>query len=712
MEKASLPDELKARLRSFGISALYPPQAEALERGLLDRRNLMVATPTASGKTLIAMMAAYQHLRNGGKCIYLTPLRALASEKLEEFRRFFTELGGFTVAASTGDYDSSDPWLANYDVIIATNEKADSLIRHGAPWINDLTLVVADEIHLLGEPDRGPTLEMTLTRLMDALPQAQFLALSATARNADEISEWLDSELIEMEWRPVPLREGVFYGGEVEFVDDGIMEVEQLDYDPAIAIALKTVIEGGQAIIFAMTRKRAESYAEKAADALARRLDTLTEEDVRALGEAVHELAEQIEKSSFTERLARIISRGASFHHAGLGYQHRRVVEKLFRERKLKIIAATPTLAAGVNLPARTVIIPELWRYEIAQGMRQISVTEYKQFCGRAGRPGFDETGYAITIARREDDKRLIFEKYLLGKPERIWSRLGSEKHLRTHVLALVASNAVGSIDELKRFFSKTLFSFQYGSYGAYERIIQALNFLTRAGFIADSGETLVATRLGKRVSELYIDPLTAVKIIELTDHEPDKMNDITLLQVICSTPDIPQLSAVKVSEALLETFIEGNKDYLIDIPDPLDEPESYEEFMETMKLVYIMKAWIDEMSESEMYERFGVEPGDLAVLRERCSWISYAASQLTRILERTSYHRAFEVLTGRLEHGVRQELLLLTKLHGIGRVRARNLYDHGFKTLDDLRRASREELARIPTIGPKLADQIKSQLS
>ncbi|HID04585.1 MAG TPA: DEAD/DEAH box helicase, partial [Aigarchaeota archaeon] len=162
---------------------------------------MMISTPTASGKTLIAMMTAYNHVRRGGKCLYLTPLRALAGEKLEEFRRLLKDTP-YKAVASTGDYDSSDPWLANYDVIIATNEKADSLIRHGAKWIDSITLVVADEIHLLGDPDRGPTLEMTLTKLLDKRPDSQMLALSATARNAGEIAEWLGSELISMEWRP------------------------------------------------------------------------------------------------------------------------------------------------------------------------------------------------------------------------------------------------------------------------------------------------------------------------------------------------------------------------------------------------------------------------------------------------------------------------------------------------------------------------------
>ncbi|MCS7133708.1 MAG: DEAD/DEAH box helicase, partial [Candidatus Caldarchaeum sp.] len=214
---ADTPPFLRKALEKIGIAEFYPPQSEALAKGLLEGRPLMVATPTASGKTLIAMMAAYNHLVKGGKVLYLTPLRALASEKLAEFSNFLGD--EFKVVASTGDYDSADPWLASYDVIIATNEKADSLLRHRAPWIDSVSLLVADEIHMIGDTDRGPTLEMTLTRLRNRNPKAQLLALSATAPNADEIAAWLNAELVTLNWRPVPLKEGVYHDGEIIYAD-------------------------------------------------------------------------------------------------------------------------------------------------------------------------------------------------------------------------------------------------------------------------------------------------------------------------------------------------------------------------------------------------------------------------------------------------------------------------------------------------------------
>ena len=216
-EELDLPDKARKLLINSGITELFPPQVEAIRAGALKGRNLLLASPTASGKTLIAEICAVKHiLENDGKVLYLSPLRALANEKYEEFKKYEalvkSDGGRIRVGISTGDYDSSDPWLGRYDIIVTTNEKCDSLLRHRSPWIDEITLIVADEIHLLNDLDRGPTLEIVLTRLRQVNPDAQLLALSATVSNAEDIAEWLNAIPITMNWRPVKLREGVLMG--------------------------------------------------------------------------------------------------------------------------------------------------------------------------------------------------------------------------------------------------------------------------------------------------------------------------------------------------------------------------------------------------------------------------------------------------------------------------------------------------------------------
>jgi helicase len=218
VEELPIAEQVKRVITATGISSLYPPQEEAIKAGALEGANLVLASPTASGKTLITELCAMRHvLEKGGKVLYLTPLRALAAEKYEEFRKYskLTKKGGrrVRVAISTGDYDSADSRLGRYDVIVVTNEKCDSLLRHRSAWLKRVSLVVVDEFHFLNDRDRGPTLEVTLTRLMETNPDAQFFVLSATIRNAEDVAEWLKARYITTEWRPVELKEGVCEAG-------------------------------------------------------------------------------------------------------------------------------------------------------------------------------------------------------------------------------------------------------------------------------------------------------------------------------------------------------------------------------------------------------------------------------------------------------------------------------------------------------------------
>lgn len=211
-----LPQKLHEAVAAAGIAELRSAQEKAINAGLLDGKNLLVCTPTASGKTLIAELAAVSAILNKkGKAVYVVPLKALAAEKYNDFKRRY---GSFVkVALSIGDFDSSDPYLADYDLIICTAEKLDSLIRHHAPWIRMVSVIIIDEIHLLNDPGRGPTLEILITMLRRLLPKAQLIGLSATIGNPEELAEWLEAELVIDSWRPVRLHQGVYRDGIISF---------------------------------------------------------------------------------------------------------------------------------------------------------------------------------------------------------------------------------------------------------------------------------------------------------------------------------------------------------------------------------------------------------------------------------------------------------------------------------------------------------------
>ncbi|MEM2131045.1 MAG: DEAD/DEAH box helicase [Candidatus Woesearchaeota archaeon] len=200
---------------SKNIEILRPSQEKAVKSGLLERKNLLVCTPTASGKTLIAELAMLQGIYNKiGKAVYIVPLKALATEKYNEFKEKYKNI---KVGLSIGDIDSADNFLDNYDLIVTVSEKLDSLIRHKANFINRLATIIIDEIHLLNDATRGPTLEVVITILKNLLKNAQFIGLSATIGNPNELADWLNANLVIDDWRPIELKKGIYFNGKIDY---------------------------------------------------------------------------------------------------------------------------------------------------------------------------------------------------------------------------------------------------------------------------------------------------------------------------------------------------------------------------------------------------------------------------------------------------------------------------------------------------------------
>ncbi|USN45170.1 MAG: DEAD/DEAH box helicase [Candidatus Woesearchaeota archaeon] len=194
-------------------------QRMSIDKGLFSSKNILVCSPTGSGKTLVAELAMLNAvLEKGRKAIYLVPLKALASEKYQDFKKKYG--AACRIGISSGDLDTSDDYLASYDIIIATVEKFDSLLRHRPLWIGSIGCVVADEIHLLTDPGRGPALEIVLTIMKTRFPSVQLIGLSATIGNPQELGSWLEAEVVLDTYRPVPLKKGILFEHEIEFLED------------------------------------------------------------------------------------------------------------------------------------------------------------------------------------------------------------------------------------------------------------------------------------------------------------------------------------------------------------------------------------------------------------------------------------------------------------------------------------------------------------
>ncbi len=698
VDELELPDGVAELLQEEGIVELHPPQAKAVPYAL-DGKNLMLAIPTASGKSLVAYLAAAkQVLERGGKVLYIVPLRALASEKFDDLKKF--ERLGVKVAMSAGDLDSPDPQLDNFDIIVATSEKADSLLRHQSSWLERISLVVADEVHLIHDPGRGPTLEVTLTKFRKLNPSLQVIALSATIKNAREVADWLDAELVTSEWRPTPLKEGVFVDGEIVFTDNTRRKVP-VRKDVLWSLVADSIAEGGQCLVFVNTRRSTETMAAKFAKLTGEVMGEPTLEGVDDLAD------DQGEQTTIGKTLKACVKKGVAFHNAGLTNEQRRFVESNFKQGKIKCIVATPTLAAGINLPARRVIIRDVTRFE-AGGQAAIPVMEIKQMCGRAGRPRFDPYGEAVLLAKNEDEYRFLLDNYLLGEPEEIYSKLGSEPVLRAHVLATLATGTASSRDGLMDFLNSTFFAHQTTMLGLEEAAENVLDFLMKEGMIRSEDERLVPTFFGRRVSDLYIDPLTATKLRDALKSFKPRGSPFGLLHAVCSSPDMLTMYLKRSDyEWVEEVYVTRESELLLPPPDDMDEFDFY---LSEIKTACSIDDWVMEMEEDDLLKKYGMGPGDLRNKVDVGEWLIYSMRELSNIFNKDAYPVLTELMV-RIRYGVRPELLDLVRLRGVGRARARSLYNHGIRSAEGIRKVDPVRLARLPKIGDAVAKSLLTQV-
>jgi len=702
IEKLKLPESAIEFLKSQGFAKLYPPQADSVKSGLLDGKSILVSAPTASGKTLIAMLAMLSFIsKNKGKVIYLSPLRALAAEKFTEFKKLEkVALGNkVKIAISTGDFENIEKNLEKSNVLILTNEKMDSIIRHGAEWVDDIGLVISDEVHLIGDESRGPTLEMILTQLKLLESKPQIVGLSATITNSNEIADWLECKLVKNDWRPVPLSEGVCDEGQVTMSNGETFEVERSLRGTPIDLGVQSVQQGGQSLVFAETRTRSKSLATKASDIISQILE---KKEITQLEKTSKKLLSENEHTELVKTLALLVKKGVAFHHAGLNQKCRETIESEFRKGTIKLLSSTPTLSAGVNLPARRVVISNINRYNAKVGAnRPISILEYKQLCGRAGRPQYDDFGESIIVGNGNIED--LIEYYINGEPEPIESKITDDKSLRTHILSVIVTHPGIKKEAILEFFLQTLGGLQSRKPTIKFAIDISLRFLSSKFLIIKKGERYAATEFGKKTSMLYIDPLTATYFRDSIENvSEERKHTFGFLHLITNCEEFfPKFSLRQKDYETASLMIENNSSQLLE---PISE-------YDCSRSLLALQSWITESTELSLSDSLGIESGDMHRMTENANWLSYCLREISKHVERADLLEELGDLRNRVVYGIREELLDLVRVKGIGRVRARILFKHGIKNLDDLRKIPVNKLAEIDKIGSTIADNIKAEL-
>lgn len=652
------------------------PQAEIVEQGLLTTGfNCILQMPTGSGKTWLAEQAMEHALAKGQLVVYLTPLRALASELLERWR---TRFSSYRVGVFTGDFGiSGQPYPVPFgqaQLLIMTPERLDACTRAWRAhwhWIPEVDLVVVDEFHLLGEPQRGARLEGTLLRFMRLNPFARFLGLSATLGNRTELADWLQAVEYESTWRPVSLTWRIVSFRRAS--DKPQLVAEEVE---------RTRQEGGQTLIFVQSRRRAEE--------LSRYL----------IGQGIQ----------------------AHHHHAGLSHTDRQAVEAQFRAHTIHALVATATLEMGINLPVCQVILYDLQGFN-GQDFRPLSVNTVWQRVGRAGRRGLDASGEAVLLAPAWDAGA---KTYTRGKFDAILSGLNNPSALAEQIVAEVASGLSRTARQLQVTFAGSLANHQ-NRLPSVDKIISEMQEagMIRQRLILDESAdpVLVATRLGRVATRHFLSPSTVLQLRNALHSDRD-LTFFDLLLLAASKGDCEPVLPVDYEE--LDSLADALSAYpscLLGLP----KAELFalvkvdgRRLLSALKMAVVMRIWThlgDAQTVADLNDCYPFEVGRLkeSMLRLLIAMSTIAApeegvqeDEPDAVVEAdyVPIQERVIALRSMIDAGLDESSITLTFVNGLGSSYARKLHTAGIRDIEELAQAEPEMLTTLGGIGHKRAER------
>jgi helicase len=539
------------------IKSLNSLQVDAInDFGLLNGDHLVVSAPTSSGKTLIGELAALRGVLDRKRSLFLFPLKALVNDKLQHFNSMYGPFGVRTIKA-TGESSSDDllPLMrGQYDVCLMTYEKFSALVM-GSPYLLDqVGTIVIDEVQMIADESRGVNLEFILTLLKMRRKEGtapQLIALSAVIGDTNGLEGWLRARLLRHDERPIPLDEGILMAhGALRFIESDTGEEKTVtsyvrpeprkgtSQDTIIPLVRKLVGEGKSVIVFRETKGEARGCAKYLAESLG----------LRPAQDILSRLPNG-DPSVSSRELRRVLQGGVAFHISDLDAEERALVEEHFRSPSaaLKVIAATTTLAMGVNTPASAVIIAGLDH----PGGKPYTVAEYKNIIGRAGRLGFAERGSSYLIASSGADGASLWTKYVRGVPEDLHSHFLERD---TDPRSLIVRILVGAGQRAQGLSEEHIISFLEDSFGAYQRKANDPGWSWSGGALRaslgelrthklvelDASNTYHLTPIGRVAGESGIEVRSVLRIAAaLRGLTASQINDPTLIALVQLTAEL-----------------------------------------------------------------------------------------------------------------------------------------------------------------------------
>ena len=651
---------------------LNPAQQSVMDHGLLQSGySVILQMPTGSGKTWLAKQALRASLARGLRGIYLAPLKALAEELSGQWK---TDFPDSQIGVFTGDYGNQRrKYPVSFEearILVMTPERLDACTRRWRThwnWIPEVDWVVVDEIHLLGDANRGARLEGTLSRIRRLNPFCRILGLSATLGNREDLADWLEGVEFSHDWRPVPLEWRELHYRKAE------------DKIPSLIKVLQPIQEtGGQSIVFVQSRRRSEQVA-----------------------------------SALRERRY-----CAAHHHAGLRHEDRQQAEQSFRTGDVRVLVATGTLEMGLNLPVRQVVLYDLHGFD-GQEFTPLSVNTVWQRAGRAGRPGFDELGEVVLLSPSWDRST---RHYLRGRFESICSKISGPHALAEQILTEVYSGLARSAPELEVIFSNSLAVFQKQPMSVLETIQDMLD----AGMLREeekeSKTLLKATGLGRVACRQHLQPQSVLGLKTFLEAFP-VFTVFDLLLTVVSSQDCEPVLCVDYEE-LEKLSEEISQQSSLLFQNPARVPQILKvhgkRLLSSLKAALVLWRWTVLGDVDLVAEEDGCYPFEIQRLLESSDRLLLAAGSIQKMLdqqqdkqgidsehsldEASSARVRIELVRQMLLNGIEQGPASLTLIRGLGRKMVPRMLEVGIKNLDDLKQADPNQLVTLKGLSAKRA--------
>lgn len=645
-------------------------QKQTIEQIDLEK-NYLITQPTGSGKTLIAEYFMYNALKNGKRVIYTSPLKALASEKYNEWKNnnFYLnkEIAVFPLL-DTGDVtntrlNNNNFYNGMWNILITTNERLDVIIRKKElrnKILKDVDYIIIDEVHLLGSHNRGGTIEYLILVLKKFFPEKNIIGLSATLPNAEEIATWMNATLINIpeKKRPVPLEEIIEKPHQ-----DAISSKERVSYKYRLLKKHIRKHKDKQFLIFTSSRQRAEDI---------------------------------------TTKIIIDLGINAAYHHAGLTYEERRSVENKFLSGDIKIVVSTPTLAQGINLPATFVVLFDLSRWNGFKSENEL-IEDYEilQMRGRAGRPQFDKKGYCIYLGSYKEINNI---RRIINRQQPIKSKI--QDVIDDKILALVSSGICFSREEIYFFMYDTLAMKQKSI--TDKTIEDTINSLLDNKFLKEENGMLLTTKTGNFTSKMYLKPITIIDIYNNIKKLPENPTYIEILKAFLSNWEL--LSNVRINTFDYKYISKSKEKYNITTVH-VTAYDPYSKRIKLMNLSSELSKLMKYLLNKDFKEKIYVSSGDLYSMRMFAKSIIDRAFAVLNSKIPLSY-KEIKIIKQFLDHETsNKNLAELLSISNIGEKTIEKLKKNRINSIKDFLKTSTKSLKKMLTKTSDSIEKMKKEM-